>query len=64
MAKWYNAYLTDDEQKHKQISSKGITARRRKNQASSISKSYSTEADNDTQRILEDAFKKKGGSSK
>jgi len=62
MAKWYNAYLTDDEQKHKQISSKGITARRRKQQSQSISKSYSDEASNNTQKILEDAFKKKGGS--
>ena len=41
MAKWYNSWLTDDE-KHKQISTKGSIARRRKKatqaNAQSISK--------------------------
>ena len=40
MAKWYNAYLTDDE-KRKQVGQKGITARRRKEQASDNSKDIS-----------------------
>ena len=59
MAKWYNAYLDENEQKYKQISSKGITARRRKQQSQDIAKDINSGAANKTQQILRDAFKKR-----
>lgn len=75
MAKWYNAYLADDE-KRKQVGQKGITARRRKQQASAISQDISNSgivrgskgnqtenagSNSDTRKLLEQALRKKTG---